>query len=184
MLVTASMCEWRLSTAKGAADPDLTSQASESGRELVVGFVRRAHGLHGEVLVEFTTDRDERHQVGATYSTRVGPLTIESSRPRPPQAWLVRFAGVVSREAAEALRGVELRAAALDDPEELWVHDAVGAEVVDRVLGPVGTVVAVEANPAADLLVLDSGALIPMSFVLTHTRNRIEVELPDGLLEI
>ena len=45
-------------------------------------------------------------------------------------------------------------------------------------------VVGVEANPASDLLVLDSGALVPLTFVTTVEANvRIEVDVPEGLFE-
>ena len=42
----------------------------------------------------------------------------------------------------------------------------------------------VEANPASDLLVLDSGALIPLTFVTSVEANSlIEVDVPEGLFE-
>jgi 16S rRNA processing protein RimM len=44
-------------------------------------------------------------------------------------------------------------------------------------------VVAVEANPAHDLLVLDDGALVPVVFVVEHTPGRVVVDPPAGLLE-
>jgi 16S rRNA processing protein RimM len=67
---------------------------------------------------------------------------------------------------------------------ELWVHEVVGCEVVDRAGAHIGRVEAVEANPAHDLLVLDSGALVPMPFVVEHSATRVVVDLPDGLLEL
>jgi 16S rRNA processing protein RimM len=57
---------------------------------------------------------------------------------------------------------------------ELW--DSTGSQV--------GTVVAVEANPASDLLVLDGGALVPMCFVTEKQAVRLTVDLPPGLLEL
>jgi 16S rRNA processing protein RimM len=77
-----------------------------------------------------------------------------------------------------------LLAEPIDDPEGLWVHQLVGAEVVDAGGSTVGRVTAVEANPASDLLVLDSGALIPLRFVLAHQHGRLEVDLPPGLLDL
>lgn len=171
----ASMCGWRSSI----ADP-----ASPPAAELTVGFVRRAHGLRGEVLVEFTSDRPERSRPGAVFSSSRGRLRIETARPKPPNGWLIHFAGITDRTAAEGLHGLELRAEPLDDPDEMWIHETLGAEVVDARLGSVGAVVAVEANPAADLLVLPGGRLIPVSFVVSHQPGRIEVDLPDGLLDL
>jgi len=45
---------------------------------------------------------------------------------------------------------------------------------------------AVEANPASDLLVLDSGALIPVRFVTSHdaAAGVVEVDIPEGLLDL
>jgi 16S rRNA processing protein RimM len=60
----------------------------------------------------------------------------------------------------------------------------VGSEVVDRQGSPVGRVIAVEANPASDLLVLDGGTLIPLRFVVERQGERLVVELPAGLLDL
>ena len=74
----------------------------------------------------------------------------------------MRFAGIDSREAAEGLTGSVLRAEPASTAQgALFVHELIGAEVVERSGPSRGTVVAVEANPASDLLVLDSGALVP-----------------------
>ena len=47
-----------------------------------------------------------------------------------------------------------------------------------------GTCVAVVANPAADLLELDSGALVPVVFVVERSPERIVIDPPEGLFEI
>ena len=66
----------------------------------------------------------------------------------------------------------------------LWVHELVGAEVVAADGRVLGTVAAVEANPASDLLVLEGGGLIPLRFVTGHrARVRVTVDIPDGLLD-
>jgi 16S rRNA processing protein RimM len=64
------------------------------------------------------------------------------------------------------------------------VHDVVGAEVHDRGGAVVGRVTAVEANPAHDLLVLDTGALVPMVFVVELRDGVVVIDPPEGLLEI
>ena len=79
------------------------------------------------------------------------------------------FEGVDGREAADRLRGRPLYAALLDDPDELWVHELVGSAVVTVGGDAVGTCVSVVANPAADLLELDSGA-VPIVFSSTAPR--------------
>ena len=150
---------------------------------LEVGYVARAFGLHGEVLVALTTDRAERVDPGTVLSTDLGDLTVAASRPHQDR-WIVSFAGHETREHAEALRGRVLRAAPLDDPAELWVHDMVGSEVMTTPGDKLGRCVAVVANPAADLIELDGGALIPVAFVVDHAPGTLTVDAPDGLLDL
>ena len=52
----------------------------------------------------------------------------------------------------------------LEDPAALWVHDLVGSMVVERGGTERGSCVSVIANPASDLLELDSGARVPAVF--------------------
>jgi 16S rRNA processing protein RimM len=65
----------------------------------------------------------------------------------------------------------------------LWVHELLGARVVEVDGTERGTVASVEANPASDLLVLDTGALVPLRFVVEHTKDRVVVDTPEGLFE-
>jgi 16S rRNA processing protein RimM len=143
----------------------------------------RPHGLHGEVVVSFLTNRAERSRPGTVFVTDDGPLTIESSRPFKHR-WLVRFVGVSGIEAAEALRDRVLFAPPLDDPSALWVHELMDCVVIDSADGSrLGTVTAVVANPVSDLLELDTGGLIPLRCVIEHGPGRIVVEIPLGLLD-
>jgi 16S rRNA processing protein RimM len=109
-----------------------------------------------------------------------------SSKPLTRGRYLVSFEGVCDRAAAERLRGASLSAPPIDVPGTLWVHELVGAAVRDAAGRALGTVRAVEANPASDLLVLDSGGLIPVRFVTSHDPDAgaVEVDVPEGLLEL
>lgn len=159
-------------------------------RRLEVGRVGRPHGLHGETAVTFVSDRVERTAPGAVLFAPMSDgtertLVIETARPHQGR-WLLRFTGVDDRTAAEALRGVILSADELPSAsiDELWVHQLVNAHVYDASGAEIGQVVAVQANPAHDLLVLDGGALVPVTFVVEHEPGRVVVDLPDGLLEL
>jgi 16S rRNA processing protein RimM len=132
------------------------------------------------------TNQPDRFVAGLELGRGDEPLVIESVRPQR-DAYLVKFAGYDDRDAAETLRGATLTAEALDaaPAESLWVHELIGAEVFDRSGRALGHVVAVEANPAHDLLVLDSKVLVPMVFVVEHEPGtRVVVDPPDGLLEL
>ncbi len=158
---------------------------------LEVGRVARPHGLQGEVVVALVTTRDDRLAPGSALKCAGRQLVVESSQPVPgptgPRGgrWLVRFAGIHSREAAESLAGSVLRAEpAAEAGDGFFVHELIGAEVVESSGQSRGTVVAVEANPASDLLVLDSGGLVPVRFVVAYAPGRITVEVPPGLFEL
>lgn len=150
---------------------------------LEVGRIGRAHGLNGEVAVTFTTNRDERHAVGSELFAGERRLVVESVRPHQ-QRWLIRFTGIDDRDAAEELRGVLLTAEPLGElgADEAWAHDLIGCEVRDTSDTRRGEVVALEANPAGDLLVLDTGGLVPMRFVLEHADGVVRIDPPEGLL--
>lgn len=143
----------------------------------------KVHGLAGEVVVELVTNRAERLAPGAALDVDGSAYVVASSR-RHQDRWLVRFEGVLDRDAAEGLRGAVLRAAPLHDDDALWVHDVIGATVVTPDGRERGRVVAVEDNPAHDLLVLESGALVPAVFVTGWAgEDRLAVDPPHGLFD-
>lgn len=155
---------------------------------LEVGKIVRAHGLKGQVVVELWTNRSERLAPAALLAAGVRDLkVVQSSRSAPSggrERWYVSFEGVDDRDAAEKLRGEVLRAAPIDEPDALWVHELVGQEVFDASGVSLGVVREVEANPASDLLVLDDGKLIPLTFVIEATEGGLKVNLPEGLLDL
>lgn len=163
-------------------EPDRPSQGGR-GPLLEVGRIAKAHGLRGEVNVLLTTERLERLARGSVLHTSRRALEVVSSRPHQG-GHLVTFAGVADRDAAAALRGLVLRAEPLDDPDELWVHELVGREVVELDGTPRGRVIALEVNPASDLLVLDSGALVPLTFVVDTGAAQLVVDAPEGLFDL
>ena len=150
---------------------------------LEVGRITKTHGVRGDVLVQLTTERTERLDPGTVLHTDRGDLTVERSSPHKDR-WIVHFAGLDVREDADTWRGVLLRAEALDDEDdELWVHELIGSTVSLPDGTAVGTVAEVQANPAADLLVLDSGALVPVVFITEQAAGRVTIDPPAGLLD-
>ncbi len=152
---------------------------------LEVGRITKPHGVRGEVLVALSSERTSRLDPGAVLSTDRGELTVVASSPHQDR-WIVQFEGLEDRDQAAGWRGVVLRAEAVDDEDgdELWVHELVGATVALADGSEVGTVVEVQANPASDLLVLDTGALVPVAFVTGQEPGRVTIDPPEGLLEL
>jgi len=149
---------------------------------LEVGRVAKPHGLRGEVIVQLVTNRTERLNPGSRLSTGHRELEVLTSSAHQGR-YIVAFAGVGNREAADALRGTVLLAPPLADPDALWAHELVGAQVVDQSGCRLGQVISLQANPASDLLVLDGGGLVPLCFVVEHTAGRVVVDPPAGLLD-
>ena len=150
---------------------------------LEVGRIIKAQGLKGQVLVDLWSDRTERLAPGSELLTERGALRVTASIAHQ-RRFIVTFEGLDTREKAEQWRGVVLSAPRLDDESVIWIDQLYDAEVFDAEGVRRGVVVGVEANPASDLLVLDSGALVPLTFVTTVEANvRIDVDVPEGLFE-
>jgi 16S rRNA processing protein RimM len=152
---------------------------------LEVGRITKPHGVRGEVLVLLSTERTERLDPGTVLQTERGSLTVVSSS-RHHDRWIVHFEGFTDRDQVETWRGVALQAEPLDDGDDdvLWVHELVGATVVLTSGESVGVVTEVEANPASDLLVLDSGALVPVVFITERAAGRLTIDPPEGLFDL
>jgi 16S rRNA processing protein RimM len=152
---------------------------------LEVGRIDKAHGIRGEVLVALTTDRTERVAPGSRLWVDDDEREVRRSSAHHHR-WIVAFDGVTDRNQAEDLRGAVLRAEPLPADEALFVHELVGAAVVLPDGTTVGTVESVQDNPAHELLVLDSGALVPVVFIsdASGLPERVVVDPPEGLLDL
>ena len=145
----------------------------------------RAHGLRGEVVVSLVSDYPEvRLAAGSRLWAGERELVVQAARPHQGR-WLVQLEGVTDRSSAERLAGRSLLAEPLEDAEALWVHELIGSRVVEEASGADrGVVVAVVANPAHELLELDSGVLVPIVFVRSCVDGVTIVAVPDGLFEL
>lgn len=150
---------------------------------LTVGHLRRPHGLRGDIFVQLTTDRTDRVEPGSRLFGDGREFVVEGHRRAGNGRIIAKLEGVDDRTTAEGLVDIELFAEPIDDPDALWVHELIGARLVDQHGVDHGSCVAVVDNPAADLLELDSGALVPSNFVLSLADGVISVEIPDGLFE-
>jgi 16S rRNA processing protein RimM len=165
--------------------------------ELVVGRIRRPHGVRGDVSVEVRTDDPgRRFVVGGVMTTdpaEHGPLTLTSSRWHSGNL-LVSFAEVPDRTAAERLRGtwlvVDAEELTSGDPEEFHDTELVGLAAVTTGGDPVGMVTQVRHH-GQDLLVIESagGREVLVPFVaqivpeVDVAAGRLVIDPPPGLLD-
>jgi 16S rRNA processing protein RimM len=120
---------------------------------IIVGRVRKAHGIRGEVVVETITDAPDaifasgRRVFAGTASGELSPnrleLHVASVRPFN-EGFLVGFAEVPDRTVAETWRGRYLLLPTDEVPppadDEVYVHELVGMRVELPGGEPVGTV--------------------------------------------
>ena len=126
---------------------------------------------------------DVRLAAGSRLWSGPRELVVRAARPHQDR-WLVYFEGVSDRTAAERLGGLTLEGDELDDPDALWVHELIGSRAVEEATGvDRGLVVSVVANPAHELLELDSGALVPIVFVRSCADGVVLVSTPEGLFD-
>lgn len=170
-------------------------------RHIVVGRLRKPHGLKGDVTLFPLTDSPdtvlaagaEVWLVGLEGEVVAGPLTIERSRAYHRE-WLLKFAGADGREALEPWRGLFLAVPAerLAEPadDEVWLHELAGFAVRLPDDTPLGLVSAVYEMPAGLMIEIQGPKrefLLPYrkEFVREVDRpgRRLVVTPPEGLVE-
>jgi 16S rRNA processing protein RimM len=126
---------------------------------VTVGRVGKPHGIDGSFFVDGGSGAAERFAQGATLLVDGSPAEIVGSK----RAAGGRFVIKLDREAP---RGATLAVPrdALPDPGEdtYYVFQLVGLTVEEDGGRPLGIVADVENLPANDVLVLDSGRLLPL----------------------
>ncbi|HEY6148791.1 MAG TPA: ribosome maturation factor RimM [Thermoanaerobaculia bacterium] len=166
---------------------------------LLVGIVRRPHGLAGEVSVEPFTDLPDRFAPGVRVEWRRGEdakvLTVLSARPHGGRV-LVAFDGFSGVDSARTLAGGELSVSEFESPPppEGWYmsHQIEGWRCEDVAGRLAGTVRMLETTPAGALLSIEtpSGkeALVPFVHPIVvrvdEALRRIVIDPPEGLLEV
>jgi 16S rRNA processing protein RimM len=166
---------------------------------LIVGLVRRPHGLDGEVSVDVVTDFPGRFVPGAALVWRGGvvekTVTLRSVRPHAARL-LLGFAGFETVDAARTLCGGELCVAEADAqpaPEGFYyAHEVRGFVCEDASGRPLGTASGLEATPAGPMLTVEveggREALVPWTHPIVvrveRLERRIVLDPPDGLFDL
>jgi 16S rRNA processing protein RimM len=170
-------------------------------RHLVVGRLRKPHGLKGDVTLFPLTDDPAAvlapgrsvWLVGLDGEVVAGPLAIERSRAYHRE-WLVKFAGADGRDALEPWRGLFLALPAdqLSPPsgDEVYLHELEGFSVRLPDGTALGLVSAVYELPAGLMIEVQGPRrefLLPYKkeFVREVDREgrRLVVTPPEGLIE-
>jgi 16S rRNA processing protein RimM len=138
-----------------------------------VARIGAAHGVRGEVkLWPFTQDPMAVAGYGAL-ETEDGTRQFEIESLRPAKDFLVaRIAGVTDRDAAEALRNLDLfvpreRLPEIEEADTFYYADLVGLSAVTADGAPLGTVTAVHNFGAGDIIEIapaGGGAPLMLSF--------------------
>jgi 16S rRNA processing protein RimM len=166
---------------------------------LLVGLIRRPHGLSGELSVDVVTDFPQRFRPGVRLQWRRGgearQLNLVGARPHGGR-WLFRFEGVNGPEQARALAGGELgvpEQEAYAAPDGFYYsHRLAGWRCEDRAGLLLGTVGGLEQTPAGPLLTVQTpeGKAVLVPFVAAIVADidedgcRIVLEPPQGLFEL
>ncbi len=163
-----------------------------------LGYVAKTHGIKGEISAVIDADSTEKYKnLSSLFLKRESELLhykVESLRPAKDSG-IIKLEGIDTPEKAKELRGMEIyvELSFLPPAEKnmFYLHDVIGFIVTDKAHGEIGQVQAVLEYPSQYLLQVMQGkkeVLIPVNAVIIqkvdHERRVIEVEVPEGLLEI
>lgn len=169
-------------------------------RRLVIGRLRKPHGLKGEFTVFPLTDHPDTAFAAGARLWRVdlagealGEVEVESAKAYHRE-WMLRFRGTHDRTELDGWRGQFLATDAdrLPPPAEgeVYLHELEGFSVRDEQDAPLGLVTGVYELPAGLTIEVQGPRrefLLPFKqeFVRTVDRagRRLVVRVPDGLLD-
>lgn len=167
---------------------------------VVVGRIRRSHGVKGVVVVEPTTaSADEVFTVGRELiagtvkgEAALPPRVLRIEMAEPFQGgYRVQFDGIAGRDEADRWRNRVVLAARADLPEpdenEIYLHDLVGLTVEGpggEVIGSVEAYYELRHDFMIEVKRSSDSVMIPYRFVteVDLDGKRIMVEPPEGLL--
>ena len=159
-----------------------------------IGRLGKAHGVKGEVSLQFDDDVFDR--VDADYLVLeidgiLVPFFIEEYRFRSDSVALVKFEDIDTQQRAQELTGCDVyfpRSLA-DEDDSPTLAMLVGFDIVDAdTQKTVGRIAAVDDSTANVLFELEDDTLIPANddliTAIDQAARTITMHLPDGLLEL
>jgi 16S rRNA processing protein RimM len=162
---------------------------------LVVGFLRRAHGVQGEIIMDLHTDFPERFRSGRKLF--VGDehkvMTVENVRPHA-KGMLIKFKGIETPEETVRFRNQWVYIKTTDAPPlpegQIYQHELFGFRVIDENENMLGELVEIIETGANDVYVVknESGKEILLPAIpsvildLDPVRRFMRVHLLEGLI--
>ena len=161
---------------------------------LTVGFLRRPHGVNGEIILDLHTDFPERLKSGRKLflGEEYKPMTLVSARPHA-KGMLIKFKGVETPEDVGQFRNQWVYVKASDVPPlpegQLYQHELFGFSVVDESDNLLGELVEILETGANDVYVVRDAnrreillpAIPSVILELDPARRLIRVHLLEGL---
>ena len=160
---------------------------------VIVGRIRSAWGIRGDVSVEVLSDMPKRFSPGSMLRIKGRPIRIEHSR-KGKRGLLVKFDSIDDRTQAEALRGEELTVLPeqVDPlPEGIFYHfQILGLRVLTEEGEALGSVSEIIVTGSNDVYVIHKEGrrdiLIPalpdVVLGVDLDAGHMTVSLPDGLV--
>jgi 16S rRNA processing protein RimM len=161
---------------------------------LVVGFLRRPHGVRGEIMMDLHTDFPERLRSGRRLLVGEDHKLLTLAGARQHQAgMLVKFRGIETPEDVGQYRNQWVYIKASDAPPlpagQIYQHQLFGFKVVDENDNPLGELVEIIETGANNVYVVrdDSGRelllpAIPSVILDLNAEQRLmRVHLLEGL---
>jgi 16S rRNA processing protein RimM len=161
---------------------------------LVVGFLRRAHGVQGEMIMDLHTDFPERFRSGRKLfvGEEHKAMTVENVRSHA-KGLLIKFKGIETPEETARFRNQWVYIKATDAPPlpegQIYQHELFGFQVLDENETLLGELVEIIETGANDVYVVRNEAgkeiLLPaipsVILELDPIRRFMRVHLLEGL---
>ena len=155
-----------------------------SGNLVHLATIIGAHGIKGEVKVKsFTSDPKAFNSYGPLTDKDGRVFEVKKLRAQIND-FICVLTNIADRNVAEALRGLELFVAREKLPllkqDEIYLSDLQGKQAVADGKS-LGHIIGFQNFGAGELLELESGMLIPISFIAT-VADTVTLNLPEGYL--
>jgi 16S rRNA processing protein RimM len=178
------------------AEKKATSSGSPSGEPvyLVVGFLRRPHGVAGEIIMDVHTDSPGRLKSGRRLfmGEEHQPITLAGSRTHA-NGLLVKLKGFNTPEEVGQFRNQWVYVKISDEPPlpegKYYPHQLFGLQVVDENDNPLGKLTEILVTGANDVYVVKDAsgrelllpAIPPVILNVDLGRRLMKVRLLEGL---